>query len=44
LAPFSAVAYRLGRPDELAEAARLADLGIDTRLRPLPAYDRPLPE
>src|SRR5919197_2305769 len=43
LAPFSGVTYRLGRADELAEAERLANLGIDTRLHPLPAYDRPLP-
>ena len=43
LAPFSAATYHLGRGDELAEAIRLADLGIDTRLRPLPAYSRPLP-
>ena len=43
LAPFSDVTYRLGRGDELAEAERLANLGIDTRLHPLPAYDRPLP-
>jgi ribonuclease HI len=44
VAPFSAVTYHLGSEAELAEAARLADLGIDTRLRPLPAYDRPIPE
>ena len=44
LAPFSGVTYRLGRPDELAEAERLANLGIDTRLHPLPAYDRPVPK
>ena len=43
LAPFSGVTYRLGRGDELAEAERLANLGIDTRLHPLPAYDRPIP-
>jgi len=43
LAPFSGVTYRLGRGDELAEAERLANLGIDTRLHPLPAYDRPVP-
>lgn len=43
LAPFNGVTFRHGRPEELAEAERLADLGIDTRLRPLPAYDRPLP-
>ncbi len=44
LAPFSAASYRLGRGEEMTEASRLADLGIDTRLRPLPAYTRPLPE
>src|ERR671925_869640 len=43
LAPFSGITYRLGRADELAEAERLANLGIDTRLHPLPAYDRPVP-
>jgi ribonuclease HI len=43
LAPFSGVTYRLGRANELAEAERLANLGIDTRLHPLPAYDRPVP-
>lgn len=43
LQPFAAAEYVLGRGDALAEATRLADLGIDTRLRPLPAYDRPLP-
>lgn len=43
LAPFASAIYRFGHEDELAEAARLADLSIDTRLRPLPAYDRPLP-
>ncbi len=44
LAPFAASTFALGRPDDLVEAARLADLGIDTRLRPLPLYDPPLPE
>lgn len=44
LDPFASAGYRRGDDTELAEAARLADLGIDTRLRPLPAYDRPLPE
>jgi ribonuclease HI len=43
LVPFGGVTYRLGRADELAEAERLANLAIDTRLHPLPAYDRPLP-
>ena len=43
LAPFSGVTHRLGRANELAEAERLANLGIDTRLHPLPAYDRPVP-
>jgi ribonuclease HI len=44
LAPFAASTFALGRPDDLAEAAHLADLGIDTRLRPLPMYDAPPPE
>jgi len=44
LAPFAASMFTLGRSDDLAEAARLADLGIDTRLRPLPMYDPPLPD
>src|ERR671935_1823204 len=43
LAPFGSVTNRRGRTDELAEAERLANLGIDTRLHPLPAYDRPIP-
>jgi ribonuclease HI len=43
MVPFGGVTYRLGRGDERAEAERLANLAIDTRLHPLPAYDRPLP-
>ena len=44
LAPFSAAEYHVGTEADLAEAERLANLGIDTRLRPLPAYDRPPPD
>jgi len=43
LAPFAGATYHLARGEELAEAMRLANLGIDTRLRPLPSYDPPLP-
>lgn len=43
LAPFDGASFILGRPEDLAEAEHLANLGIDTRLRPLPAYDRPVP-
>ena len=43
LAAFDEVRLSHGHPDELAEVERLANLAIDTRLRPLPAYDRPLP-
>ncbi len=43
LAPFGGSTFALGQPDDLAEAERLADLGIDTRLRPLPMYDPPVP-
>lgn len=41
--PFGGVTYHLGRDGELDEATRLANLGIDTRLRPIPSYDRPVP-
>lgn len=41
---FARVSYQLGQPDELVEATRLADTGIDTRLRPIPSLDRPIPE
>lgn len=44
LASFNEASYRLGRPADMAEAERLADLAVDTRLRPLPAYDRALPD
>jgi len=43
LAPFGRATFTLGRQDDLTEAMQLADLGIDTRLRPLPMYDPPLP-
>lgn len=43
LAPFEGMSLRLGESAELAEAENLANLGIDTRLRPIPSYDRPLP-
>ncbi len=43
-APFGGVTYHLGRDGELDEATRLANLGIDTRLRPIPSYDRPVPQ
>lgn len=43
LDPFAEAAFSLGSSDETAEAERLANLGIDTRLRPLPAYNPPVP-
>lgn len=44
LAPFASVTYRVGTADEMEEAERLANMGIDTRLRPMPAFDRPPPD
>lgn len=44
LDPFGGATLRLGEAEEIAEAENLANLGIDTRLRPLPAYHRPLPD
>ncbi len=43
LTPFGHATFTLGRQDDLTEAMQLADLGIDTRLRPLPMYDPPMP-
>ena len=40
---FGPSTFVLGKAGEMEEAERLANLGIDMRLRPFPAYDRPLP-
>lgn len=43
LSGFSGATYHLGAHDDLAEAERLANLGVDARLNPFPTYNLPLP-
>ncbi len=40
---FGGATYHLGSHAEMAEAERLANLGVDTRLNPFPTYNLPLP-